>query len=219
MTAIYITVQEVADKLRTTFGTSTEITEDVVEGWIEDAQDYIDELAGRSWQGVVAVEEELYDYDSTGVIVVKRPGLVSVQSVQYTPDSGATWTTISPSAYVVYSDYDTIELRPSLTTGEYPVIPYGQQKLRLSYTYGSSVVPPRIKRLAEDMVVMDAVQSLVSSSANTQGGTVQVGPIRVSDPSAFSLNALKGMESSVRARLDSLSGSRIKTTIGKNFSI
>ena len=218
MTAIYVSVDDIEARLRTTFGTATEPTETQVTTWIEDAQDYIDELAGRTWQGT-ATEIEYQDYNGGGVIITKKPGLQSVTTLEYTSDGGTTWNTIASTGYDLYTDYDTIELTTDTLSGSYPAIPRGNKKIRLTYVYGATSVPPRIKSLAEDMVVMDTVKSLVNSSANTQGGAVQVGPIRVDDPSMFSLQALKGMENSIKDRLDNLSNARIKTTVGKNFTI
>jgi hypothetical protein len=217
MTAIYVTVDDIESRLRTTFGTATEPTEAQITTWIEDAQDYIDELAGRTWQGSFTATNEYQDYNGENIVVVQNPGLLTVTTLEYTANNGVSWTAIPSTAYEVYSDYDSIEFKPDSVTGSTPSIPRGQKKIRLTYTYGASSVPPRIKRLAEDMVVLDTIESLISSSANTQGGSVQVGPIRVDDPGMFSLNAVKGIESSVSRRLDALSSSRIRTSIGKNF--
>lgn len=219
MTAIYVTVPEIEARLRTTFDYSTTPTDAHIQELIEDAQSLIDETAGRTWTADNIVTNEYQDYNGEGMVVVKKPGLLTVTTLEYTLDSGTTWSTLSSSAYEVYTDYDSIEFKPDSTTGQVAAIPSGQKKIRVSYTYGSSEVPARIKRLAADIVVVDTVQGIINTSANTQGGAVQVGPIRVDDPGMYSLNAIKGMTSSISSRLDGLRSSKISTTVGKNFNI
>lgn len=219
MTAIYVTVPEIEARLRTTFDYSTTPTDAHIQELIEDAQSLIDETAGRSWLPSISVSNEYHDYNGEGMIVVKKPGLLTVTALEYTGDNGTTWNTISSTGYEVYTDYDSIELKPDTTTGQVASIPRGQKKIRVSYTYGAEEVPSRIKRLAADIVVVDTIRGIINTSANTQGGAVQVGPIRVDDPGMYSLNAIKGMTDSISERLDTLRSSRISTTVGKNFSI
>jgi hypothetical protein len=219
MTAVYVTVPEIEARLRTTFDYSTTPTDAHIQELIEDAQGLIDETAGRTWMPSVAVSQEYHDYNGEGMVVVKKPGLLTVTSLEYTGDNGSTWNTIASTGYEVYTDYDSIELKPDTTTGQVASIPRGQKKLRVSYTYGAEEVPSRIKRLAADIVVVDTIKGIINNSANSQGGSVQVGPIRVEDPGMYSLNAIKGMTDSISDRLGSLRSSRISTTVGKNFTI
>lgn len=213
----YTTAEIVASRLRTKFSATSEPTASDVEDMIAEVEEAIDDAAGRTFNSSTTVSNEYHDYAGGTFLVVKNPGLLTVTSVEYSSDGGTTWSTISASNYLVDTDYDLIRFKTNTVTGQYPSIPEGDRTIRISYTYGYSSVPYRIRRLATDMAKLEVIASAVGSSAQEEGGTIKVGPIQVIDPTNFSVTVLQQERASVEERLSKLQGSRIRTTIGVNL--
>jgi hypothetical protein len=206
----YTDTDKVGQRLRTTFSSTTTPTLDVIDEMIDEVENEIDSYAGRSYRKRT-VTAEYHDYSGSGFILTKNPGLSSVTTLQYTDDDGATWNTISASQYDLYSDFDMIEFKPEL------FIPKGNRVIRITYVAGPDVVPARISKLATSMACLEVIRSQVNSSGNTAGGEVQVGPIRVTEPGAFSVNLVRSLQSEIDATLTQLSSSRMKTTVTKRW--
>ena len=56
-----------------------------------------------------------------------------------------------------------------------------------------------------------------AGQASEDGGDVQVGPIKISDPGNFSVNYVVNMKQSIDSRLNKLSQHRMRTTVGKRW--
>jgi hypothetical protein len=206
----------VGQRLLTTFDTTTTPTAEVVLEIIDEVENEIDSAAGRSYRKR-NFTSEYHDYNGIGCIVVKNPGLNSVTSLEYTDDDGSTWTTIPSTSYDLYTDFDMIEFKPDTVTSVRPPIPTGNRVVRISYSAGPSVAPYRITKLATSMACLEVIRTQVNSSANSTGGEVQVGPIRVTEPGSFSVTFVRELKAEIADSLARLSSGRIRTTVAKRW--
>jgi hypothetical protein len=99
--------------------------------------------------------------------------------------------------YLLYEDVGEVEFINGNNATNIVVPRSGKKRLRASYVYGYAVVPLEIQRLTTLLVAKRVIMSLASSQSNTEGGSIQVGTIRVSDPSNFSVNYLKSLNQEV----------------------
>lgn len=209
----YTTSDRVGERLRTTFDGSSTPTAAVVDEIISEAEATINKYAGRAFTQATYTNE-LYDHNGADFITVKNPDLQSVSSIEYSTDGGDSWTALSSSDYVVYTDFDRIERNRYKATDW---VPAGFQNLRITYDAGPSSVPVHIRSLATDMAVAEVIRSVIGKSANTEGGRISVGSISIDDPAMFSVNYLSALDSSIMSRLAKLAEGRVRTTIGKRW--
>lgn len=206
----YTDTDRVGQRLRTAFTSSTTPSVDTVDEIIDEVENEIDSIAGRSYRKQT-IANELHDYSGVGFVVVKKPGLQSVSLVEYTADDGATWTTVSADDYYVYPDNDFVQFKNSIG------IPSGFRNVRISYVSGPSVAPLRITKLATAMACLEVIRTQVYSSGNSSGGEVQVGPIRVTEPGMFSVSLVRDLKADTESLLSRLSQARIVTTVAKRW--
>lgn len=192
--ASYTTVSEVSAELGgTSIASTTTPSLSQVQSWISDASKEVEELTGRVWSEttVTSTAYEYSDYDGCGIIYFDHQPVISVQSIEYESQGlGATtpaWSSLvegrdTNSDFVLYKDEGFVKLFSS-TTGK--TIRAGIQNIRKTYTYGYTVVPAHIKRLTTLLVAKRYIASVANSSASSEGGSVSVGTISVSDPNNY----------------------------------
>ena len=83
----------------------------------------------------------------------------------------------------------------------------------MSYTKGYATTPLEIQKLATLLVSKRVISTILNSQANTEGGSIQVGTIRVSDPGSFSVNYIKGMQDNINELYNNI-GFNFKTFRG-----
>ena len=185
------------------FSTSTIPTLSQVTTWIQEASADI-ELAANQVFASTAVTSDYLDYDGDLVFRLPKAPLLSVDEIRYnqsTVNSTPSWLTLQAGEgynYLTYLQEGEVEfIAGSNATNK--IIPNpGKRKICASYTYGYTSTPLGVQHLATLMVAKRVIGTLVSSQANVEGGDIQVGTIRVSDPSNYSLSYLKSMNDEIR---------------------
>jgi hypothetical protein len=199
MTSRYTTAELVQAELRLTteFSPDTLPTDTSIDAWITQASRQV-ELMTNTIFTRTTTSSELYDWSATTTILnLPVSDLISVTKVEYNiSGAGVTpsWVTLTEGQdadYIVYTAYNEIEF----TRGTNAVVKgypgYGKQKLRLTYIHGFSTTPLEVQYLTTLIVAKRVVQTLMAYQANTKMGEVTVGPVRVADPSQFSINYMR----------------------------
>lgn len=197
------------------FSSSTTPSLETVNNWIDEESALLESMTDEVFSSVAATNI-LIDYDGCGILRVPIIPLISVQTLQYNENShneAASWVTLQEGNgynYSVYADEGELEfISGTLATNK--ITPRaGKKRFKLSYTYGYSPVPSEIQRLVTLMVAKRVINSLISSQANSEGGDIQVGTIRVSDPSSFSVNYIKSLNNEIETSLANI-GRKFKT--------
>lgn len=219
----YTTETLVEGYLRTTFdGTTTPSSTDIA-SWISWAEAEIDAKAQTTF-GTAAVADEVYDYNEHttwmtpealyfeeqvtredsfrfllhDTLQLKNKPIVSITSVYKNTagiNSAESWQLLTSGAG---GDYLS-----DLTNGRLIFIQntprYGLRSAKVSYVYGYSSVPAVVQRLATLLVAREVISSAINLTVNQEGGSVQVGPIRVTDPSDFSLGFMRSMNDEIES--------------------
>lgn len=186
------------------FSTSSEPTLDQVNNWIEEESKVIEVKSGMIFSST-AVTSEYHDYNNTGENIFRFPHspLLSVDKIEYNVHSNnvaASWVELETGRgynYLEYLDEGEIEfIGGNLATNKtYPQ--YGKQRLRVGYTYGYSTTPLDVQKLATLLVSKRVINTLLTSQANTEGGSIQVGTIRVSDPGNYSVGYIQNLSNDI----------------------
>ena len=194
---------------------STTPSSSQVTTWIEEASAEIEIMTGEVFTSTT-VSSEYLDYNSIDRILrIPKLPLISVTSVEYNKEnnvaSSADWVTLEEGQgknYLVYKDEGEIEFISGNSATNKLLPKSGNKRIRVSYVYGHNSTPLEIQRLATLMVAYRTISSLVNSQANTEGGSVTVGPITVQDPTNFSVNYVKNLQSQIQD---------LKNNIGHGF--
>ena len=220
--ANYTTPELIQGEIRASsaFSTSTEPTLAQVENWIEEESKDIEVKSGMIFASTV-VSSELHDYNNTGENIFRYPStpIISIDKVEYNTNSNNTtpnWIELETGAgynYLEYLEEAEIEFINGQEATNKININSGKQRLRMSYTKGYATTPLEIQKLATLLVSKRVISTILNSQANTEGGSIQVGTIRVSDPGSFSVNYIKGMQDSINELYDSI-GFNFKTFRG-----
>jgi hypothetical protein len=202
--AYYTTPSLVQAELRasTAFSSSTIPSEDTVWNWIDEESRVIDAMTGQIFSNQV-VSSAYIDYDGEQVLRFPQAPLVSIDKVEYNSGglSEPSWTELEEGFgkdFLSYLDLGEIEFINKTYTP-------GSKKFRLSYTYGYGSIPAEIQRIATLMVAKRTLLSLASNQANTEGGSIQIGTIHITDPTNYSINYLNTMDNTIKEGLKNLS--------------
>jgi hypothetical protein len=201
-TASYVEAELRADAV---FSSSTTPTLAQVTTWIQEASREI-ELRGGDVYSSVLVSSAVYDYDGNGIFrFPKKPVLSSPAPVLiYNGDA------IDSSKYYFYPDEGEVEF-----SGTYPTS--GKQNIIATYGYGYTSTPLEIQRLATLMVAKRCISTMANSQSNTEGGSVQVGTISVSDPSSYSLTYIKNLNQEINDLFSQLGNDVSTYVITRNY--
>lgn len=173
-----------------------------IDAWIGEAKAEIDLYSGRVWEStaISSSAPEYYDYDGSGSLLLFNRPVISVEKLEIeTMGVGATsssWTTLtegrtSSASFELYKDEGIVRFHPS--TESRPL--FGSRNVRVAYTHGKSTTPLIITRLATMIVAERYITTFANASAGSQGGSITVGPISISDPGSFSINRLNNIRS------------------------
>ena len=216
----YTTVSLVEAEIRASavFSSDTTPTLATVNTWIEQESKDIELKTGTVFASTV-VSSELNDYNGDGIFRFQAAPLISIDKVEYNVNSNnvaASYVTLETGNgynYLEYLEEGEMEfISGNLSTNKiHPV--QGKKKFMLSYTKGYATTPLEIQKLATLLVAKRTITTLINSQSNTEGGSIQVGTIRVTDPSNFSLDYVKGMSGSINDLYNSI-GQNFKTFRG-----
>lgn len=215
--SMYTSATLVEAQLRATsvYSSSTTPTLDQVNTWIQEESRAIELMSGEVFSSTT--ESSVYlDYDGSGILRLPHPNILSITTFKYNinPETQAVSLVDFEEGhgrnYLLYGDEGEVEfINGANSTNKY-VPSEGKKRFIVAYTRGYSDVPLEIQRLATLMVAKRVVLSQISSQANTEGGAISVGTIRIEDPSLFSLSYIK----SLTAEIDSL-----REQIKKKFTV
>lgn len=213
----YTTADLVRSELKATdaFTSATDPTLAAVSNWIGEESRFIDSVTNSVFSEVTT-SSEVHDYDGADVFRFPASPLTEITTVEYNVNSSNTtpsWVTLQSGEgynYLEYLGEGEIEFI-SGTSATHKLTPSpGRRKLRVTYKKGYTEVPGEIQKLATKLVAKRVIETLINSQANTEGGDIQVGTIRVSDPSIFSVNYIKQMKQDIKDYLKD---------IGQDFTV
>jgi len=170
-----------------------------VNSWIDEADAIINERTGKVWTSNTA-SSEYYDYDGSGSLFTQQSPIISITKLEKEVNGinaeSESWTELTEGRL---NTQDFIVYKPE---GE--IVFHGQsmpmagyQNIRISYTYGKTSCPNIIQRLATMMVARRVINSVINNTSTSEGGSLSVGTIKISDPSIFGdrhVNFLKSEE-------------------------
>jgi hypothetical protein len=197
------------------FSSSTTPTLSSVNNWINEESALINLMTHEIYSSTT-VSSTYVDYDGSGILRFPHAPLISITSIEYNvygEGLASSWVALTEGIdknYISYLDEGEACFVSGVNVTVNVLPRAGKQRLRLSYVYGYNTVPTEIQRLCTLMVAKRVIMSLINSQANSEGGEIQVGTIRVADPSNFSPNYVKAMTEEIRqAQMDM--GSKLKT--------
>ena len=201
------------------FSTSTSPTLAQVNGWIEEESKEIEINTGMVFAST-AISSELNDYRNVdNILRFPKTPLLSVDKIEYNVNSNnvaASWVTLETGNgynYLEYLDEGEVEFISGNLASNKISINDGKKKLRLSYTYGYTTTPLEIQKLTTLLVARRIINSLLNDQANTEGGSIQVGTIRVTDPTNFSVSYIQSMNDNINDLYSSI-GQKFRTFRG-----
>lgn len=217
MTYTYTTPQKVQEEIRATtqFSSTTYPSLQTVTGWISEEEDYINNLAGRTF-GETAYSETL-DYSGEEILTLQNAPIISVTSLLYstaalgTDTYGLTATKVEEEDYTVYKDDGEITILSNWSPEA------GRKRIQVNYTAGYENVPLRIQMLATKKVAKRVLDSLMQKDVNEKasGKSVSVGSISIVKPADFGVSQYKTLLTDIAEMqntiLNGTSAYRIKT--------
>lgn len=181
-------------------GTTTP-SDDQVDAWIAQASNELEVMTGRIWTSTTA-SSVILDYDGSGYLRLPKSPVISISSLEYNKQglgsSSSEWTSLTEGRtndFIFYSDEGEVQFFGSNTP------PAGQQRIRVSYTYGYASTPLWVEKLCAQMVARRFIASVVQGDAKEQGGSITVGNITISDPSTFSASFLRQLDTEIEDTL------------------
>lgn len=205
----YTTAALVQAELRTTdvFSSSTLPTLEQVDNWIAEETRNIDVFAGQTFSSDLN-SSEIGDYDGCGSLLLDNAPILSVTSLEYnTKGEGATpvWVTFTEGVdknFLVYNDEGEVKFISGAARTVSSTPNEGIYKFRTTYTSGYSSTPLEIQGLCTQLVARRVLGTLANSQANTEGGDIQIGVIKVGDPGMFSINYMESLDTSINATFE-----------------
>ena len=184
--------------------TSTPNIADVNE-WISEAEAEINERTGFIYSQVTFTDN-IYDWEGNDDILRLPFEIVSISSLSYNDQyAGETpsWTTkTADEDYFVYGESSEIEFN----NRKFKPLS-GKKRFKVSGVKGKSEVPTIIQRLCTLMVANRVVETVVQNQAfANSGGDVQVGTIKVGNPSSFSISSVESRNREIERLFDKVVG-------------
>jgi len=196
----YATITDIEGELLLSAGSinSTSLpSTNQVYSWIAQAEDRIDTKTGNQYKQTLETNK-IYDWEGNDDLLRIDP-FVSITTLEYnvaTIDTTPSWVTKTENTdFYTYPEEGEVRFA---TTNFNPAS--GHRKFRLTYLKGQSQTPPIVKEIAAKIVANRVVSATVNNQATEQsGGSVQVGTIKIEDPTAFSVSAFKQRDSEIKA--------------------
>jgi len=179
-----------------------------VYNWIDEAMAEIDILSAMTYGSTV--ESSVYvDYDGSGMLRLPDAPILNL-ALRYNQNQqseAASWVDLEEGYgknYIFYPKEGEIEfINGNLATNL--VVPIkGRKKFCITYTHGYQKIPLEIQRLCTLMIAKRSITSLVNYQANSEGGTIQVGTIMISDPTNYSVNYVRDMNTQITDLTDKI---------------
>lgn len=196
----YTTIDLIEAELKLTAGSinaSSLPSSTIVASWVEDAESQVNVATGNLYSSTLE-SSVVFDWDNVGDYILRVTPFISITSLEYSEEAAGdapVWTAKTEDTdFYTYPEEGEIEF----ITGNFSPIS-GKKRFRLTYTTGASSVPANVRQATTMLVANRMVSVVAANQAYEQsGGSVQVGTIKIEDPSAFSLNAYRSREELVK---------------------
>ena len=202
----YITVEQVSEELNgLSITASTTPSTDTINSWIEQESDLLERETNKIW-GNATITDEILDYDGSGVIRTNYSPIISITSVYY--DNGTTsenWVELTEGKYNDFITYNT-EGELILTSNN---ISYGRQKIKITYVAGYSVPNATVQKIISKRVAQRVISTILNEQGSSQGGSISVGAISISDPTTFSVNNYQRLDKDIDMLISSLGSLKV----------
>lgn len=166
----YIDLTYFSNYTRTVFDSNSDPSDTIVQQYIDDANQEVEDLTGRVWNRVDG-HVEYIESPNQLQLLSKRP-VLNIQSVVDNDGNPVPYTSV---------DRDFIKLSKT-----YPIT--------VTYDYGYDSVPIAVKKLATLYTLRSMTQGGSASSDNTE--SISVGPISIS--SRIGLSTIVNLESDIK---------------------
>lgn len=213
----YTTTAFVKDEIRATsdFSTDTVPTLEAVKRYIDEASKEI-EVHSNMVFGQTTQSSQVLDYDGSGILRLPRLPIVTLSELLYNSNSegvAASWVTLQSGIdknYITYDDEGEVVFVNGINATNKITPKAGKQKFTVSYDSGYASIPFEVQRLATLIVAKRVIMTLASSQSNSEGGDIQIGTIKVSDPSNYSINYIDSLNKEIDRLYKSI-GQDLKT--------
>jgi hypothetical protein len=212
----YTTVADVGYELGSiTINSSSTPTSTVVSSWIDESDAEINLMTNNVYSSTTN-SSVLIDYDGSGILRLPKTPVISITSLETNVNAvgtAASWMSLQEGVdknYILYTGPGEVHfISGDAATNK--ILPHaGKQVMRATYVSGYSSVPAIIKRLSTLLTAKRYITSVVNNTNTSQGGEVQVGPIRVSDPSNFSVSYVRQINDEIdRLRKQAVGGLKV----------
>jgi len=202
----YTDVDKVSAQLHgLTIDSSSTPSEYSVEQWIKEADSEIDSRTGLSFSPQ-PISSEIFDWEGNDDILRLSREIAEISSLYYNSESAGktpVWTLKTEDVdYYVYGDSGEIEF---IRSNFNPLS--GKKRFKLFGLSGKYIVPPTVSRLSTLMVSSRVIETIIQDqSFSNSGGDVQVGTIKVGNPSDFSINSINAVKKEIDSLFDKVMG-------------
>lgn len=139
----YVTIDEVRAMLKLQ---QAEYSDDDVQLFINKATKKVDEVTGRTWQGIREAKNELYDGNDTNIIYLNNTDVRSLDAIAIDDNNTGDFTTFSAGGFEVYEE-GKIYLNPEKVEAESEYFVKGHNNVRISYRFGNQAPTESVKEL------------------------------------------------------------------------
>ncbi len=222
----YTSTEDVSAYLGEALSADTTPTEAQVNTFITRAEAEVDEMTGTSWTSQTRTAD-LYDYDEYSVFV-KSPQsrqvgrvdnffapvrnyfklnyypIISVTSLEVNKGSvqSANWITLTEGTdFIKYSDEGVITF---ISSEALPVENY--QGIRITYTYGHSVVTEPIKRLATLLTVREVMRTKQTEATFVSADSISIETISISKSTRENVELMNSLQKEIDELIDKVVG-------------
>lgn len=170
-----------------------------VTNWIEEETAGIEDMFGKVYG---SVSFDIYiDYNGQDEIRLPVYPVLSIGTLSYdnsTLGQTRNWQTLTENTdFILYDKEGIIKLITS-------VIPSGSLNVRVIGYQGTSSVPTNVQKLCTLLVAKRVMNSILNGQGTSEGGTITVDVITISDNSAFSLGNIKRIDADIDRLVNSI---------------
>ncbi len=156
----YLTIEEVRVILKLQ---TAEYSDSDVQLIINKATKRVDDILGRTWQGIFEVKNEFYDGDDSNILYLNKTDIRNVTALAIDESGDGTWTDIGVSSLEIYEE-GKVFLNTEKTEAEVEYFTKGNNNVRVSYTHGNQQPTESIK----DLCLLFIAQFVKSSQVRTE---------------------------------------------------
>lgn len=195
------------DLISTELNSTTRFTDDTlpdlvtVYNWIDEAMAEINIYTNYIFGSTTSTSVYM-DYDGCGILRLPHNNILTL-TLKYNENSqgyAPSWIDLEEGwdkNYLLYQTEGEVEFISGINSTELVMPIEGKKKFCVVYKYGYQTVPLEIQRLCTLMVSKRVISSLVNKQANSEGGTIRVGTIMISDPTSYSVNYIKDINNEI----------------------